>query len=407
MATGVLQSRYRRIGCALGASGVLHLLALWLSASLPAPGQEPSRFQVHTFRRPQVSQRFETRPAAVLSRPLLQRLRSDQRPQDLAEQSEADFGLAADSTAEGLSDPPLPQGLTPAAEKSSLAPVADSLQGDLHLGLDLPDRAGALPVARDLVALDAERRYRNIALIDPQTGKLQRAYLHLPVYMNNPEGCTPHLGQEVDEALNLMRRGFAVSQRVPIVAEVDWVKIGGAIDDISIAYRPLKGFPGPDPLHTYVCNPQRRVLHASEMAHYSVLMLRHIDVQSAAVLIEYLRQGGFVVTNGRRQLDLLEEELLQQEGVAVEPIQIALGHPLFHSFFDIKKYRDPNALCRYGVRPLAGITVDGRLAAVEGIGFVTTADCPANQLYANTIAFGLIQPSKMGGRYLARPQEGR
>ena len=100
----------------------------------------------------------------------------------------------------------------------------------------------------------------------------------------------------------------------------------------------------------------------------------------------------------------LEAEIVRLGGVELEAVEISLGHPLFHAYFDITRYREAPRGCP-PVAPVPGLELDGRLVAVAPPRFTPRLPCPANKLFVNALAFGLIQPSQMGGRYLAPKQE--
>ena len=69
-------------------------------------------------------------------------------------------------------------------------------------------------------------------------------------------------------------------------------------------------------------------------------------------------------------------------------------------------------------RPFLGLEIDGRLAAIGGLSYriertsgstaggafsgVALKPHLANMLYVNALAYGLVQPSALGGRYLQR-----
>jgi hypothetical protein len=95
---------------------------------------------------------------------------------------------------------------------------------------------------------------------------------------------------------------------------------------------------------------------------------------------------------------------------------VGLEHPLFHCEFDIREYvAAALPCCPYPVAPVPGLELDGRLVAVCFPPFVwrqcvivpctycmpviMRPECPSNLLYVNALVWGLIQPSRMGGRY--------
>ena len=102
------------------------------------------------------------------------------------------------------------------------------------------------------------------------------------------------------------------------------------------------------------------------------------------------------------QMALCEAELDRRYGSRVERRTLELDHPVFHSFYDITRYRPGNRFCA-GFGPVPALVLDGRVTATTPPpGFNTRYPCPANQVFVNHLAFALIQPSAMGGRYEAR-----
>ena len=141
------------------------------------------------------------------------------------------------------------------------------------------DQVTDLPIP-DPVELDAQRRRRNVAIIAPATGKLERAWLHLPAY-GRP------LGAQI-EAAAFLRGGHKLPGPVPLEIEFHLKKLGrcGAL---------IEGIGAePDPIHGFAGCPERHILHRSEMREFSVLHLGYIDVESLEAMVEYLVQGGFI-----------------------------------------------------------------------------------------------------------------
>ena len=152
--------------------------------------------------------------------------------------------------------------------------------------------------------------------------------------------------------------------------------------------------PVEETIHLY---PYRYKLNLSEMKKYPVVLLSHIGVVSNEVLAQYLVMGGFVI--GARLPSL--QEHLSQIGESAEIVKIELGHPLFHAFFDVTEYRVKNKVCP-PVEPLNAMQLHNRLAAIGEVpGFNLELPCPSNRLFVNTMIFGLIQQSRMGGRYIS------
>lgn len=227
---------------------------------------------------------------------------------------------------------------------------------ELSLSADLAEK---LPLAFDLIELDAERRFRTVALVDPDTKKLKRAYFHVPSYRRMT-------GNILARSLDLMRRGFFLPKGVPIKEEIHYY---------------------PDRLLVY-----------DEIRAYPVLLMQHIRVESDSVLARYLINGGFVIDQFEGTLVSLHRQLQAQIGDRAKRVTLELGHPVFHAFFDIDRYY-PGGPCP-GVGPTPALEVDERIVAIVGPPFSLDRPCPANKFYANIIAFALTQPSKMGGRYL-------
>ena len=137
------------------------------------------------------------------------------------------------------------------------------------------------------------------------------------------------------------------------------------------------------------------------MKEFSVLHLGHIDVESLEAMVDYLARGGFGIMDSR-QLALCETELKRRYGNRVERQLLELGHPLFHSFYDITRYAQSNALCT-GFGAVTALVLYGRVAATTPPPrFNARMPCPSNRMFVNHLAFALIQPSAMGGRYEAR-----
>ena len=133
------------------------------------------------------------------------------------------------------------------------------------------------------------------------------------------------------------------------------------------------------------------------MNQYPVVFLSYIGVESYEVLAQYLVAGGFVIGAHLPSL----QEYLSQIGESAEIVKIELGHPLFHAFFDVTEYREKSRACP-PVGPLNALQLHNRVAAIAGVpGFILELPCPSNRLYVNAIAFGLIQQSGMGGRYIS------
>ena len=381
---------------ALTVSVLLHLLGIWLAYVLAPVESELQQFWVRRPKRVIEPQRFTSHPTLPVPRPLLEQLRSEGTPQDVdigTVSVPGDILVRPDIL---LAEQSLPQ--VAGGGKRPWESKKESLRVDLY---QLKPTGKPLALV-DPVALDAERRRRTVAIIDPETGKLKQAFLHLPAYTNAPtpcEGCPGyHGGRQAREIYNFITWGAALSGRVPIQTEIHWFKLGGCIRWPAPA---LKGFDKRDPIHTYGCRPRRHILSYAQMKEYSVLLLQYMDVESTETLGRYLIEGGFAMMN-RTQLALVRQELQSKVGQRIKAVTLELGHPIFHSYYDFTRYVPGNGICPFGIVPIRGLQLDGRLVAVVGIGFVMDQNCPGNEFYVNVIAYGLIQPSPMGGRYISR-----
>lgn len=282
--------------------------------------------------------------------------------------------------------------------------TGDSAEKELLRRLLFHESNEGLPQELDPVELDAYGRQHTVVIVDPETRKLKRAQLHLPVYRNAPAPgpCSPYFGgQETDEVMDLLSRGFRVPRSTPLSSQIHWFQLGPC----GRRSQPVQdGCCGnEDPIHTFPDRPTRHILTYGEMKEYPVLFLQVIDVESTEATARYLIEGGFVMASGH-QLPLLQQALQVRVGARLKPVVVELGHPLFHSFYDITAYVDltpPPTNCP-AIGPLPGLELDGRLIAVIEPRFNRNYPCRANKLFVNVLAYALIQPSPMGGRYLSR-----
>lgn len=342
----------RRAVAALLVSAVLHGLALWL---VPMP--EPTEKRVVRVRFPArvKAERFELTPPIPVPRQLLDRLRSETRPPDLETVASTDSVVFPD-----IEIPVAAEGPVFTGEEKRGEVAADTLERRFDHREGMPE----FPTVPDLVELDAISRERTVVLIDPDTGKLKKAYLHLPAWYNRRSAY--HGTRVLYNTLDLMRRGFRIPRKVPVE----------------------------ETIHLY---PTFYKLSLSEMKQYPVVLLSHIGVESYQVLARYLVMGGFVIG---ASLPFLQEHLTQI-GKRADMVKIELGHPLFHAFFDVTEYREKSRSCP-PVGPLDALQLHNRLAAIGHVpSFNLELPCPSNRLYVNAIAFGLIQHSRMGGRYIS------
>jgi hypothetical protein len=225
--------------------------------------------------------------------------------------------------------------------------------------LQIPDQVKRPPSQLDLLELDAERRVRTVAILDPLTRRLRKAYLHIPcrkaVDKNDPRA------KEFCDILAFVRRGLRHPGAAPVLEQVHF-------------YRP--GYS----------------LKAAEMRQYPILLPKYVDVESTQALARYLVEGGFVIDGF---LAALREELRLQVGDRVKQVQIGLDHPLFHSFYDITEYSLPGLLG--GIYPIPGLLIDDRLVAVSA-SFNTRDPYASNKLFVNALVYALIQVGKARGR---------
>jgi hypothetical protein len=354
--------RHRQVAACLLVSAGLHLLGVWLIHVLIPPEVEERLFRVRvpSFM-PRLPERFKPRPAIPVPRVLLERLRAEAKPAAL----DLEVGDGVEDMLPGEEILLLDEGEKDSlvAEKGAWRTLEDTLP-DASLGL--LEQMGELPLGLDLVELEAEARRRTVVLIDPETRKLMRAYLHLPCWKNRPP--LDLRGKELWEILDLIRRGWRLPGHVPVFGQIRYF-------------------------------PHGHRLRSRELQEFVLLLEKYIGVESMQVLARYLIEGGFAVTNPG-SLSLLQRELQKQRGDRSQRVLIELGHPLFHAYYDIDRYV-PGGPCP-GTGPLSGLELDGRLVAVVGPPFTRNKPCPANKLYVNVLAYALIQPSPMGGRYLSR-----
>ncbi|NKB66353.1 MAG: hypothetical protein GKR89_04785 [Candidatus Latescibacteria bacterium] len=387
------RNHHKRILGFLTASALAHLLAFWLVHLLVPPDLQQrlyrsTRLPIRHF----PIERFKARPAIALPQTTLDRLHTEGTPTAVGDATDVP------QTAAPTVEAPMPDDHRPLL---GAKPPVEIGRDTLDLEIFPASQPTQLPTV-DPVLFDTERRRRTVAIIDSKSSKLKRAYLHLPAYSNAPSQCQKcpayHQGREVDEIYKFITRGAALPERIPIETKIHWQRLGGCIGWPAPT---LAGFDEPDPIHTFGCRPQRHILHYTEMKEYSLLLLSYIDVESTQALVRYLLEGGFAILDWD-QLPLVRQALQDQVGERVESVTLELGHPLFHSYYDFTRYVPGNPICPYGIEPLRGLQLDGRLIALSGIGFITDHNCPGNKFYVNAIAYALIQPSPMGGRYSSR-----
>lgn len=159
--------------------------------------------------------------------------------------------------------------------------------------------------------------------------------------------------------------------------------------------------------------PCGQALRASDLPRHRVILTDFVGVESPEVLAEHLAEGGFAMTSSW-MLQQMERALVLAGRRKIHLVRLEPGHPLFHAFFDIDAHTFENM---QGVpRPFTGLEIDGRVAAIGGLSYRqdrTSAYSPggavgraalkphlSNLLYVNALAYGLVQPSALGGRYL-------
>jgi len=242
--------------------------------------------------------------------------------------------------------------------------------------LDTLDRyRGVGPV--DWVEAHAIGKHRTAVIVDPNTGHLKQAYLHVPSYLGRQ-------GNTLANALDMVERGLQLSRRAPFEITVHYYPLGLP----SSRWIPTEKEPVPDPAHRFPLYYRREKLAYQEMIEYPLIEMKNIDPQSTEVMVRYLLNGGFAL-NGA--VGSLSQVLHERVGDAAQIEQIGLDHALFSSFYTIEKYKEPNIVCP-GIYPLTGLTLEGRLVAVAGLpNFNPDHPCKSNELYVNALVYGLVQ----------------
>ncbi len=372
----------RRPLLAFLASALIHLVALGLLEWLLPPTLDHGGWRPAVRRyRPLAVRRLEPTAPVPVSREMVRRVLG------------TESALAALPGTGAPSPGPLPETPPPPAERVQPLDIRHSRErqpDSLPDSVLWKDQVTDLPMA-DPVELDAQGRRRNVAVIDPATGKLARGWLHLPVYGRGRGGRAKVLG----DASAFIEGGHKVPGRVPLRIATRSFHLGGKAPIIEGITKKN------DLIHTFGEYPERHLLHHSERREFSVLHLGYIDVESLESLVEYLAQGGFAFLNSV-QMSLCQAELARRYGDRVEQRRLELDHRLFHSYYDITRYRPGNRVCP-GIRPVPALVLDGRIAATaHPPSFTADVACRANRMFVNFLAFALIQPSRMGGRYEAR-----
>ena len=312
-------------------------------------------------------------------------------------------------------------------EKELLQVWRDSLDQLLVASRDTEEELSILNPFE--LEIEGPLRRRSVAVIDPESGRLVKAYWFFPVY--GEYGTFKRYNEalvKLRESLREIQTGFALPQvKTKSPAETtggEWqpVPLIGEVES-RYSFSPRRDRSGqkvkPDPIHGFSQFPFRDVLSFEEMKAYPVLFLCYIDVESTKSLARYLMEGGFSLVN-QHQLDLLESEMTQEAGKRVRRIDIWSGHPLMEAYYSIQEYSaDPQ---KKDAPPLQGFMVDGRLVAValrddreampsrlfripdlmnpEYIPFCAFGDKP--QLFINAVVYGLIQPGKLQRHFSIR-----
>jgi hypothetical protein len=221
-------------------------------------------------------------------------------------------------------------------------------------------------------ALDALRHNRTVVLIEPTTGKLRKAYVHLPATIGDRA-----YGLEMQ--MKALKRGTRLPSALPIEYRIQYF---------------------------------RHPLHLSEMKAYPVLFLHFIEIESSDALVQYLIDGGAILGG---DFQFLYSELYQQVNERVQQVELDIDHPLFRAYYDITEYSaggiswdllDESEEFPGGQReicppvgPVPALELDGRVVVLSNVSYDNNRPCIANRLYINAMAFLLIQPSLIEGRY--------
>ena len=161
----------RRVLLSLLASALIHLVVVGLLEWLLPPRVERESWRPTVRRyRPLPVRRHEPRAPVPVSREMVRRVLG-------TEPSLAAVPPSGDAAPLPLpaTPPPPPERVQPLDVRQSREREPDTVPDSVMW----KDQVMDLPVP-DRVELDAERRRRNVAIIDPATGKLERAWLHLP-----------------------------------------------------------------------------------------------------------------------------------------------------------------------------------------------------------------------------------
>lgn len=242
----------------------------------------------------------------------------------------------------------------------------------------LPPQPAAIPAQGPQMLADMAEK-KSFALIDPETGKLMKAWLFLVASGNCGLGSAAH---RLEELLIGMKRGQGSPRDLPMEYSVESLPCG-------------------------------QVLRARDLPRHRVILTDFVGVESPEALAQHLAAGGFAMTS-TSMLHEMDRALVLSGTGNTQLVQLEPEHPLFQAFFDIDAHSFDNML---GVpRPFIALEIDGRIAAVGGlayrqdrtsaysaggaIGRAAMKPHLSNLLYINALAYGLVQPSALGGRYL-------
>ena len=241
-----------RVAAALTASAALHLLAMWLMYLWVPPDLGKRLFRVGVPVSAVEVEPYRPAPPISVPPPLLEQLRTAAGPLTL-DPAEHGVGVLVPEL-----EIPLPEHALQDLAEKEMAPVLASPE-------TLKSAARFLAQVRErpltsMVEFATEGLVRTVSLIDPETGKLKLARLHIPLRRQKRGPCG------ICQSLELMRRGFRVPRPVPIRETIHYYPAG---------YR----------------------LKLQEMRDYSVILLDYINVESMAAAAQYLTEGGFAITS--------------------------------------------------------------------------------------------------------------
>ena len=280
-------------------------------------------------------------------------------------------------------------------EEDALQVWRDSLAQPLAAGRNKEDELAIIsPFELELIG---RVKRESVALVDPLTGRLERAFWYFPAYAEYGRFGVDKYGRNIHSLeLRSFRARLAELRTggpLPLIAEMD--------DRYQLD---AGASPAPDSIHRYGRFSRRDVLSYEQMRAYPVLVLCYIDARSQQDLVRHLLAGGYALVDGR-QLHGLEQALKEQATGRVRRSDIWSGHPLMGAYHSLGQYT-PSAR-GVGEPPLRGLEVDGRLVAVSLSETHPSCSriCPFScdpALFANAAAYGLIQAGNLGKVYSSR-----